>query len=249
MNDEFDGLGYGNRPFYKTVWFWILVVVLIILLSIGIGLSYFMTIMKDEQSNKSNFNPIARTSTVVIQNVTGENGNVNNSKAKAVTLKSGEFKVGKEIQEGMYIVQTSTSGQITVYNSKGEKIQEADVVDKGGSIPMKSIFTLASGDTLKITGMQDVKFTPYSRDFKTVLNTGIYQVGVDVKQGNYIMEIPKGNGMVTVNNPIGIPVYSQILNNQGAQSIKLTLSEGDTIVINGLTGIHLVNIDSKTENK
>lgn len=243
MSDEFDNLGYGNRPFYKRIWFWILVVVLIILLSIGIGLSYFMTVLRDEQVNKSNFNPIARSSTVVIQNVTNQEGNIDNSKAKAVTLNSGEFKVGKEIQEGMYIVQTSTSGQVSVYNSKGEKVQEADIVDKGGNVPMKSIFVLASGDTLKISGMENVKFTPYMRDFKTVLNTGIYQVGVDVKQGNYIMEIPKGNGMVTVNNPIGIPLYSQILNNQGAQSIKITLSEGDTIVINGLSGIHLVNMN------
>ncbi|WP_297521648.1 hypothetical protein [uncultured Clostridium sp.] len=246
MSDEFDNLGYGKRPFYKRVWFWILVVILIILLSIGIAMSYMVTDIK-EQAEARLVNPIMRSSTVVVQNITNDDGNIDNSKAKAVTLNSGKYAVGKEIEQGFYIVQTLKSGKISVYNSKNEKIQETDVVDKGGSIPLKSIFLLKEGDTLEITGMSSVKFSPYKRDFKTVLSTGTYEVGVDIKQGDYIMEIPSSSGMVSVNNPIGIPLFSQILNNQGSQNIKLTLANGDSINVNGVSGIHLVGIDKSNK--
>lgn len=243
MSDEFDNLGYGKKPFYKRVWFWILVVILIILLSVGIAMSYIVTEVKSE--NSTPMNPIIRSSTVVVQNITGEDGNIDNSKAKKVTLGSGKFIVGKEIQQGLYIVQTTTTSNISVYNSKDEKIQEMNVIDKGSSVPMKSIFLLKEGETVEIQGTKNVEFIPYTRDFKTVLNSGIYEVGVDVKQGEYIMEIPSGTGMVTVNNPIGIPLFSQILNNQGSQNIKITLSSGDTIAINGIEGVHLVSLDKK----
>ncbi|MGL4762964.1 MAG: hypothetical protein ACRCWG_16200 [Sarcina sp.] len=246
MNDEFENLGYGKRPFYKRIWFWILVVILIVLLSMAIVMSYFVANVKEEKANV--INPIMRSSTVVVQNITGEDGNINNSKAKKVTLGSGKFLVGKEIQQGLYIVETTTTGNISVYNSKNEKIQEMNVINKGTSTPMKSIFLLKEGDIVEIQGLKNVDFTPYTRDFKTVLNTGIYEVGLDVKQGDYIMEIPSSNGMITINNPIGMPLFSQILNNQGSQNIKITLSKGDTITINGIEGVHLVSLN-KTGSK
>ena len=248
MDNEFDSLGYGKKPFYKTVWFWILVVILIILLGVGIGMASFTTLAQEEELiRESKLRPIVRSSTVVVQNINEVNNNVDNSKAKAVTLNSGEFVVGKEIQPGMYIVDTKTSGNISVYDPSGEKIQEADISDKGLSIPIKSILVLNNGDKLKITGMKDVNFTPYVRDFKTVLNIGTYEVGRNIKQGNYIMEIPSGNGSVIVNNPIGLPIYSQIFSNQGSQSIKLTLANEDSVVVNGINGVHLVNIDNKSK--
>ena len=247
MNDEFDDLSYG-KVFYKRVWFWVLVIILIILIAFGIGMSSFIQVAQDEELlRESKLKPIMRSSTVVVQSMNQVDSNIDNSKAKAVTLTEGEFTVGKEIQEGMYIADTKASGSITVFNSNGEKIQEAVITDKGLSIPVKSIFILNNGEKVKITGMKQVLFTPYVRDFKTVLNTGSYEVGRNIKQGNYIMEIPSGNGSVTVTDPVGIPIYSQILNNQGAQSIKITLANEDNVIINGINGIHLVNIDDKTK--
>lgn len=211
---EFDSLGYGKKPFYKRIWFWILLIILIALLVCTIGYSN-MTVYNNSTPSTVQNKPIVKGSTQVIQGSTSEDSILNNKDAKLTTLGVGKFVVGKDIPQGLYVAQTTSSGTITVYNSTGEKIQQSTIVEKGTEIPMKSVFALKTGDTIQISGITDTKFVPYTRDYKTVLNEGVWTVGADVEQGNYMIEIPKGNGMISINNPLGMTIFSETLNNQG----------------------------------
>ncbi|WP_297436615.1 hypothetical protein [uncultured Clostridium sp.] len=242
--DEFDSLGYGKRPFYKRVWFWILFIIGAALIVWGVW--YANTLEKTE--NKvvlDKQNPIMKSSTLIIQGPTNADGTLSNKDAKETVLGLGKYTVGKQIPQGIYLAQTTESGSIKVYNNKGEKIQESSMVEKDSKNIMKSLVLLKNGDCLEISGMTNVRFVPYVRDFKTVLNSGIYQVGTDIKQGNYMMEIPSSDGMISVNSLIGMPIFNEILNCQGAQNIKITLSSGDTVMLAGINGVHLVSLDKE----
>lgn len=243
--DELSGLGYGKKPFYKRIWFWILIIILIILFAFSLMYSDMIAIKNNTtiQEQKT----IVKGSTQIIQGM-GFEGEVDNSQAKETTLNAGKYQVGKDIPQGMYLAETTTSGVINVYNKDGEQIQESKVEEKGINTPIKSILVLKNGETLEITGMKNVKFTPYKTDYKTVLDQGIWQVGSDIEQGTYMFEIPNGNGMISINNSLGFNVFSEILNNQGSQSIKITLVNGDVVVINGISGIKLINLDKQTTN-
>lgn len=241
--DDIDGLGYGKQPFYKRIWFWVLVIILIILLGISLGFADLISISQNTTTIQDQ-RPIVKSSTQIIQGFTAQDGTINNKNAKETTLTEGKFIVGKDIPQGIYIAQTTMSGTINVYNSNGQKLQENSIVEKGSQTPLKSIIMLKDGDAIDIQGMRSVKFVPYTRDYKTILNQGVYTIGTDVEQGNYMMEIPTGTGMISINNPLGMTVFSEMLNNNGAQNIKITLVNGDMIIVNGISGIHLVNIDN-----
>lgn len=248
--DEFDSLGYGKKPFYKRAWFWILLIIGAALIIWGVWYANLLEQNKNKTLlDSASPNPIVKSSTMIIQGPTNADGTLSNKDAKETTLGVGKFTVGKNIPQGVYLAQTTQSGSIKVYNSKGVKIQDSNIVEKGSNSVIKSLVLLKNGDTLEISGMTNVRFVPYVRDYKTVLNSGIYEVGADIKQGNYMMEIPSSDGMITINNLIGMPIFNEVLNCQGAQNIKVTLSNGDTVMIAGIEGVHLVSLDTINPTK
>ena len=257
----------SRRPFYKTIWFWVLFVLAIA--GIVGGSMYANKINSDivnnkpatkqgqqvtdqeqqqtaQQSVQQTPQQIVRSSTVVINGNESDVSGVNNSDAKPVTLNSGTYYVGKQINQGIYITEADSSGKVELYNSKGNKVFEETIKEDGNSVPNKSVIILKDGDKLVISGMNKLSFTPYKRQYRDVLNQGIWQVGENVKPGNYMIEIPSGVGVISVSDAMGIPIFNELVNNSVSQSVKISLVKGDNINIMGLSGVKLVPLDNTT---
>lgn len=241
MSDNNRDYDYKGKHFYKTIWFWVLVVILIGLLAGAIGYAYRSNETKQEGIAIQNIKKAAVTSEIISNN-NAVNPKINNSSAKDATLKTGTYTVGTDISEGRYMVETTGNGKISVKDKSGNVIEEISVSDGTSSVPMKSVLILEKGETLTISGLSNVKFTPYTPHYLSVLNEGVYQVGTDVKPGNYKIEIPSGNGIVTINNSLGVPVLNEMLTGQGIQTVELNLVNGYTIVVNGINGVKLTPI-------
>ncbi|WP_066874637.1 hypothetical protein [Clostridium mediterraneense] len=261
----------SRRPFYKTIWFWVLFVLAIA--GIVGGSMYANKINSDIVNNKpatkqgqqvtdqeqqqtaqqsvqqgaqQTPQQIVRSSTVVINGNESDVSGVNNSDAKPVTLNSGTYYVGKQINQGIYITEADSSGKVELYNSKGNKVFEETIKEDGNSVPNKSVIILKDGDKLVISGMNKLSFTPYKRQYRDVLNQGIWQVGENVKPGNYMIEIPSGVGVISVSDAMGMPIFNELVNNSVSQSVKISLVKGDNINIMGLSGVKLVPLDNTT---
>ena len=235
-----------QRPFYKTIWFWALLVLAIA--GIVGGSMYANTLNNNVNipTTQEATPQVVRSSTVVINGNESDLSGVNNSTAKPVTFKSGTYYVGKEINPGIYITEADSSGKVEVYDSKGSKVFEEAIKENGNSVPNKSVMILKDGDKLVISGMNKLSFTPYKRQYKNVLNQGIWQVGVNVKAGNYMVEIPSGVGVISVNDAMGMPIFNELVNNSVSQNVKISLVKGDNINIVGLSGVKLVPLDNTT---
>ncbi len=261
----------SRRPFYKTIWFWVLLVLAIA--GIVGGSMYANKINSDivnnkpatkqgqqvtdqeqqqtaqqsvQQGTQQGEQQIVRSSTVVINGNESDVSGVNNSNAKPETLNSGTYYVGKEINQGIYITEADSSGKVELYDSKGNKVFEETIKENGNSVPNKSVIILKDGDKLVISGMNKLNFTPYKRQYRDVLNQGIWQVGENVKPGNYMIEIPSGVGGISVSDAIGMPIFNELVNNSVSQSVKISLVKGDNINIMGLSGVKLVPLDNTT---
>ncbi|MGL5822257.1 MAG: hypothetical protein ACRCYE_11685 [Sarcina sp.] len=245
MDENNKDSDYKGKYFYKTIWFWVLVVILIGLLAGAIGYAYRENEINQESTAIQNIKKAAITSDVIAKN-NSANEKIDNSSAKDTTLNTGTYTVGangSNISEGRYMIETVGSGKISIKNTSGNVVEELSVSDSNTSTPMKSVLVLEKGETITITGLNNVKFTPYTPHYLSVLNAGVYQVGVDVKAGEYKIEIPSGNGIVTVNNSLGIPVLNEMLTGQGIQTVEMNLVNGYTIVVNGINGVKLTPIN------
>lgn len=262
--------GNGNN-FYKKIWFWVLVVVAIVgVAGTAAYAQHKESNAKNEiikqievqaqnnanNSNTNSGNAVSSSSfsesvngqnqSITIEsngNILQENPNTDNSTAKEVDLKVGNYEVGKEIMPGYYSVAVTGTGKIDVYDSAGNELLNGSV--KEGSKTGVATFKmqLNKGEKVDLQGFQGVKFTPYTHKYLSTLNEGSYVVGESVKPGNYLMEIPAGTGSVSVLDAIGIPVYNEMItegkNNNQSQKVNLDLKSGDVININGINGVKL----------
>lgn len=242
-----------KRPFHKTIWFWLLFVLAIA--GVAGGSIYANTVNNNTMTQQSitqqpttgqQTSEGVRSSTVVINGNESDVSGINNSNAKSITLNAGTYYVGKQINPGIYITEADSSGKVELYDSQGNKIFDETIKENGNSIPNKSVIILKDGDKLVISGMNKLSFTPYKRQYRDVLNQGIWQVGQNVKPGNYMIEIPSGVGVISVSDAIGMPIFNELVNNSVSQSVKISLVKGDNINIMGLSGVKLVPLDNTT---
>lgn len=268
--ENIENNGNGNS-FYKKIWFWVLVVVAIVGVAGTAAYAQHkennakneiikqIEVQAQNNANNSNTNGgNAVSSSSFSESVNGqnqsitiesngsilqENPNTDNSTAKEVDLKVGNYEVGKEIMPGYYSVAVTGTGKIDVYDTAGNELLNGSV--KEGSKTGVATFKmqLNKGEKVDLQGFQGVKFTPYTHKYLSTLNEGSYVVGESVKPGNYSMEIPAGTGSVSVLDAIGIPVYNEMTtegqNNNQSQKVSLDLKSGDVININGINGVKL----------
>lgn len=266
-NENAMNKGNGNN-FYKKIWFWVLVVIAIA----GVAgtaayaqhkenkakseLVKQIEVQAQSNTNTNGGSTVSNSSfsesingqeqSITIEsngNILQENPNTDNSTAKEVDLKVGNYEVGKDIMPGYYSVTVTGTGKIDVYDSAGNEILNGSVKEgsKTGVATLK--MQLSKGEKVDLHGFQGVKFTPYTHKYLSTLNEGSYVVGESVKPGNYSMEIPAGTGSVSVLDAIGIPVYNEMTtegqNNNQSQKVNLDLKSGDVININGINGVKL----------
>jgi len=161
-----------------------------------------------------------------------------------VTLGSGTFTGGTDVQPGVYDVTTGPgqSGNflVTGANSYNEILDSSDV--KG--VPEIRVW-ITTGDRIRISGLSEVTFTPVSTPFVTTnsavtLYAGTWIVGQDLGPGRYVATPGVGqSGKFAiwgegVNQMLGgDPIFGEV------PSITFVVKKGDVIKISGLGEVAL----------
>jgi hypothetical protein len=164
----------------------------------------------------------------------------------AVTLGAGTFSGGKDVAEGLYDV-TPGSGQSGNFMVSGtDSYNEILGGDSStGGVP-KVRAQISSGDTITISSLSSVTFTPVTAPYVTSyapasLYAGTFKVGQDIGPGRYVAAPgsgQSGNFMVDGSNS-----YNEILGGDSSlgevPSLTVNLSNGDTITISSLSQVTL----------
>lgn len=166
------------------------------------------------------------------------------------TLFSGKWTVGKDIPKGKYIITTASgTGNFFIYNGDDFPLTNEILCvagDEDDSFGVSKISTyLNEGETIEISGLNEVLFSPAPAEFSNDLSAGRYHVGFDIKADDYIVTTDSGSGNFFVYDEDGYPLTNEILcvageedDSFGVSKIKVSLEEGYIIDISGLNNVH-----------
>jgi hypothetical protein len=159
-----------------------------------------------------------------------------NSSAKLTVLNTGDFLVGTDIPKGRYVITGDGNGNLFINNKEGESyINEILGV---GELGVENVTTdISDGDTIQISGIDNVTFTPAQTVLRTdTLTTGSWVVGVDFAPGRYDVSSTGGNGNFFVYNITGWPEVNEILGGGeiGVEKVTVDLKKGYMISISGM---------------
>lgn len=166
--------------------------------------------------------------------------------AVAVTLGAGNYTGGEEVAAGLYNVTAGPSQAgnfiVTGTDSYNEILGNVD----GEGVP-EIRAQISKGDSINISGLSQVIFTPVTSPLVTHqalanLYAGTWTVGQDVGAGRYIATPGAGqSGNFIIENE-GV---NEILGgSDGVPSVTFTVQNGDVISISGLSQVTLTPTSS-----
>jgi hypothetical protein len=161
-----------------------------------------------------------------------------------VTLGSGTFTGGTDVEPGLYDVTTG-SGQSGDFVVSGTDSYN-ELLDSSGLQGVPKIrVQISSGDQIQISGLSQVYFTPVSTPFVTTysaatLYAGTWTVGQDLGAGTYVATPGSGQSGTLSILAEGVNVtLSGEPRNGAVSSVTFTVQTGDVIQISGLAQVNL----------
>lgn len=108
---------------------------------------------------------------------------------RKVTLKSGDYKVGKDFPEGQYDVQSTTNDAMFMQKkmSNNDKWMGISFND-GESIPLKGTFILTPSKRKPLKTNDTGKYE--------ISNSGYYEIGNQIPAGKYTLTYESQNSMI-----------------------------------------------------
>lgn len=175
-----------------------------------------------------------------------------NSGAVATNLYTGQFVVGEDIPAGRYVITTSDAktGNLFIYEGSLPYVSEMLGYSEQFNMGTPSVTTdIKDGNTIQISGLNDVIFTPADTVLRTELTTGNWIVGLDVPEGTYdatTTDANKTGNFVVYNN--GLPTTNTLLGvvdsmNVGVEKVKVKLKDGNEIKIGALKNVVLTPVE------
>lgn len=169
--------------------------------------------------------------------VSTERGNTN---ASLTRLNAGSFLVGTDIPAGRYVITGNGSGNLLIYDK--DEMPYINEILGGGELGVESVTTdISKGDTIEISGIDEVTFTPAETVLYTdSLTTGIWYVGIDVVPGRYDISVTEGSGNLFVYDENDWPKVNEILGGEyGVTKVTVNLEEGYRVEIAGINKVNL----------
>lgn len=175
-----------------------------------------------------------------------------NKTAKEATLSSGEWEVGKDINEGRYtIFSKGDTNNLTILNPEVEDISNIyknvyTILDEKGKEGVESITcNLKKGEVINISGKKQVQFTPAKKlKDNSKLTSGDWEVGVDIVPGKYKVKSEKESGnFIILNKDRSKAKVNEILDSNGCNGLKeleCELNDGEIVE---LRGVHIVDFE------
>lgn len=173
------------------------------------------------------------------------------AKAESASLQPGNYIVGTDIKAGRYTVTPQNgSGNFSNEPKKslsGSSLNEILGTDDPSMYVPSVTANFSKGDKITVEGIPTVQFTPVTTRNKTnttVLNTGIWVVGKDIKKGKYEVTPvsgQSGNFSIEPKSTFGDST-NEILGEDTSASqvpkINVSLHKGDKIQIQGMSQVN-----------
>jgi hypothetical protein len=154
-------------------------------------------------------------------------------------LGAGQWTVGADVQPGRYVMASGGgSGNFFIRRDGRSRVNEI----LSGSYGVPSVTAdLRAGDTIEISGLRSVSFTPAETALSLVLTTGYWTVGLDIPSGRYTATPPNGeSGNFFVRSGSRSVVNEILGGSYGVPSYALTLTDGQEIEISGLSSVSFI---------
>jgi hypothetical protein len=165
----------------------------------------------------------------------------------AATLGAGNFTAGTDVQPGLYDVTTGVgqSGNFIVQGTDSyDEILGVDSTVPDMGLPRVRV-KISSGDTIQISGLSSVTFTPVTTPLTTThslvnLYAGTWTVGQDLGSGRYVATPgagQSGNFIVESEGVDEILGTDPSVPGMGVPNVTITLHKGDVITISSLSQV------------
>ncbi|MDN4606892.1 hypothetical protein [Sporosarcina highlanderae] len=141
------------------------------------------------------------------------------------------------LQEGRYLITGQPAGNIFIYDENGNLVIR-EVVGYGGvaslSVDIKDSYTIFADG-----GYDYVNFTPLSTLPSTELTAGIWEVGLDIEAGEYIVSNDNGLGYLEVHEKGKEPILYEIIGgSQISQSTsRVSLIDGQKLRVTKISKV------------
>ncbi len=159
--------------------------------------------------------------------------------AQYAELFSGAFSAGTDVQPGRYTITAgSGSGNFTISAKNGTLMTNEILGDSTYGVSLIET-TILNGDTINISGLDQVIFTPVERTSRTTLPAGYFIAGIDIPTGSYVATTPSGSGNFSIYSSSGSLKTNEILGDSeyAVKQVKVNLNNGDIISISGLNQV------------
>ncbi|MGN7388119.1 hypothetical protein [Sporosarcina sp. SAFN-015] len=150
------------------------------------------------------------------------------------------------IEPGRYALMGHPSGNIYIYDEDDNLLLREIVGDKAGvsslTADIDSTFTIFFDG-----GYNTVTIQPVKTELSTELTAGIWDVGLDIKPGNYSISIPYGYGFVQILEEGKDPQLFELLGGEltGSQS-QVQLKEGQKVRVSKVSRVNFEPLIEQT---
>ncbi|MBU5305179.1 hypothetical protein [Eubacterium callanderi] len=256
-NQQTQNTAMDKEPWYKRNWFVILMLIFLppigiilmwvfkkwstatrTVLSIIIGIYtifYLFALFNPAQPRTQLQNATQTTPSATPAPTAAPTPNQYVNTAQPAELYPGTFTVGTDVMPGKYTITASAgSGNFVIKNKNGSLMTNEVLGD--GQFGVTSVETyLADGDSIEISGIDAVAFTPTEPVLKTTLGSGLYLVGRDIPAGSYDASATSGSGNFIIYSSSGTLKTNEILGGDyGVSRVKVDLKDNDIVTISGI---------------
>ena len=169
---------------------------------------------------------------------------VDRSNAGAEQVESPVYtKEGVEVslRPGRYSISGYPAGNIFIYDENGDLVAR-EIVGY-----LVSSLTVDIEDTYTVFadgGYDHVSFTPVPTQLSTNLTAGIWEVGLDIEAGEYIVGSEYGLGYMVIHEKGKEPVlYEVIGGTQAGSKSRVELTEGQKLRITGISLVQFTPVE------
>lgn len=159
---------------------------------------------------------------------------------KLVTLGAGQFVGGTDVAVGLYDV-TAGPGQSGNFIIIAESVDEILGTADGLGVPMIRV-NISNGDSIQISGLSQVTFTPVTTPLVTThtllnLYAGTWTVGQDIGAGRYVVTPGAGQSGNFIVIAESVDEILGTADGLGVPNITVNLQDGDIIQISSLSQV------------
>ncbi|MUK90117.1 hypothetical protein GMD78_17225 [Ornithinibacillus sp. L9] len=219
------------------------IILLIPILFIATGCSDVFQLSPSEKvkSYGENYEIIGNEKEELLQDVSEtifEHGDRSNSQAQEHHIPALDVRETFSVPEGRYQITGNITGNVYIHDDKGVLVYH-NIVGSPYGVPA---ITLDIKDTYTITvdGFDQVAVIPIETQIQTELTAGIWEVGMDIEAGDYIITGPHGGiGYVQIlDTNDEAKVYEVFGGDFSSSNSHIQLKEGQIIRIIGISTVY-----------